>query len=87
MTLISRNKQRKIWRKERRMSKKKVTQQAPPNGDQSEVQKRINDFLNEEEKLQKKYAVELYAVQVMQPNGEILSMIKVRDILKFNIAK
>jgi hypothetical protein len=44
-------------------------------------QERSNNFQLDIEKLQKKYDVALYAAQVVLQNGEIATLIKLRDLL------
>ena len=44
-------------------------------------QERSNNFSIDLEKLQKKYDVQLYAAQVVLQNGEIATLIKLRDLL------
>ena len=44
-------------------------------------QERSNNFQLDFEKLQKKYNVQIYPVQVVLQNGEIANLIKLRDLL------
>ena len=46
-----------------------------------DFQERSNNFSIDLEKLQKKYDVQLYAAQVVLQNGEIATLIKLRDLL------
>lgn len=44
-------------------------------------QDRSNNFSIDVEKLQKKYGVQMYAAQAVLQNGEIVNLIKLRDLL------
>ena len=46
-----------------------------------DFQERSNNFSIDLEKLQKKYEVQLYPAQVVLQNGEIVNLIKLRDLL------
>ena len=44
-------------------------------------EERSNNFQIDIEKLQKKYDVQLYSAQVLLQNGELVNLIKLRDLL------
>jgi len=44
-------------------------------------EQRVAEFQGELETLQKKYSVQVYASQVLLQNGELVTIIKLRDLL------
>jgi len=46
-----------------------------------EFQQRSEQFQNEIEQLQKKYGVQMYAAYALLQNGEMMPLIKLRDLL------
>jgi len=44
-------------------------------------EQRVVEFQGELETLQKKYSVQVYASQVLLQNGELVTIIKLRDLL------
>ena len=78
------------------MNKEKVQVPVSPTGgkklnlgkDQpgvSGAESRLEEFQREVLDLQKKHAVELYAVLAVQPNGDIIPVVKVRDVLTLEV--
>jgi len=52
-----------------------------------DVKKRSELFEQELEKLQEKYGMQLYAAQVLLQNGELVNLIKMREIKKYDNTK